>query len=431
MTRLAKAAVLTLSILVCAYVALGHLLGQTAEDRAYRSLTVYSEVLHYIQQDYVDEPHIPLVTSGALHGLLESLDPRSSYLTPREYAEYKKWFDSTGARKPGTSHGEIGVALSKRFGYIVVVAALPDSPAQHAGLRTGDILEAIAGFTTRELSIGQAQSLLAGEPASPVKLSVVRRGRIEPQEMDVPRGQLAPSKLMADVLPEPGAPAETAVAYIRVPKLDAGRSEEIRNKLVEFDRKGIHRLVLDLRDCAFGEILEAVATARLFLNSGNVATLRGQTVPRQEYAAEPAKVAWKHPAKVLISDGTSGAAEVLAAALADNNRAETVGERTWGSASEQKIIPLDDGAALVLTVANYYTPGGKSIPTDGIVPRVDVSDADTPGYDESTSPSVQDDRPLKRAIELLLAPPGAPADKSAAKKSAVHRNPAHVWSSAS
>ncbi len=397
MNRPAKLFVLSLSILIFSYVALGFLLGKTTEDRAYRSLSVFSEVLQHIQQDYVEEPSMPLVTSGALHGLLESLDPKSSYLSPREYAEFKKKA-SNGPRD------EIGAALSKRFGYIAVVSVLPDSPAQKAGLHSGDILEAIAGFTTREMSIGQAQSLLAGEPGTAVKVSVVRRGRPEPQEVELTRNALGPPPLLVDKV-------ESDIAYLRVPALNSGKANEIREKLLQFDRQGAHKLILDLRDCALGDAAEGIATARLFLTSGTIGTLRGQTVPKQEFTAEPAKAVWKYPVTVLISGSTSGAAEVLAAAIAGNQRGDTVGERTFGSASEQKLIPLDDGAALILTVANYYTPGGKSIPEEGVVPTVevrnptddlaDVTDQDLPlNLQREQNPS-REDQALKKAIELL------------------------------
>ena len=402
MSRLAKLVVLSLSVIIVLYVALGYVLGKTGDDKTYRSLTVYGEVLQHIQQDYVEEPNLPLVTSGSLHGLLESLDPLSSYLSPREYAEYKQKLQN-GAR------GEIGVTLSKRFGYVVVVSVLPDSPGQKAGLRSGDILEAIAGFTTREMSVGQAQILVAGEPSTPVKVSVVRRGRTEPQEVELIRAQLAPTRVMADKLAED-------IGYLRVPMLEAGKANEIRERLAQFDRQGIHKLVLDLRDCTRGEASEAIATARLFLSSGTIATLRGQTTGRQEFAADPAKVAWKSAMTVLISGSTLGPAEVLAAGIAGNKRGELVGTRTYGGASEQKLIPLEDGAALVLTVANYYTPAGKSIPEDGVAPTVEVKAASEEqaelGDEEAPpveQPPAREDQVLKKAIELL---------KGAARKAA-------------
>ncbi len=399
MSRLAKLIVVTLSVAIFLYVALAYVLGKTAEDKTYRSLSVYGEVLQHIQQDYVEEPNLPLVTSGALHGLLESLDPQSSYLSPREFAEYKQKLQNGG-------RGEIGAALSKRFGYIVVVAVLPDGPAQKAGLHSGDILEAIAGFTTREMSVGQAQILLAGAPGTAVKVSVVRRGRSEPHEVELVRAQLGPPRLLADKV-------EPEIGYLRAASLEAGKASEIREKLAQFDRQGIRKLVLDLRDCARGETPEAVAVARLFLASGTIATLRGQTVPRQEFAAEPSKAVWKYPLTVLISGSTSGAAEVLAASLADNKRADLVGARTFGSASEQKLIPLEDGAALVLTVANYHTPAGKPIPEEGVAPTVEVraaieeqgeiGDEEVPPAAEppAVRPLSPDDQVLRKAIELL------------------------------
>ncbi len=152
MSRYAKIAVVSLSILIFSYIGLGYLLAKTDDDKAYRSLNVYGEVLQRVQEDYVDEPNLSNVTAGALHGLLESLDPFSGYLSPREYADYKE-------KQKSTVHAEIGATLAKRFGYVVVVSVLPDSPAEKAGLRSGDIVEEIADFTTREMSVGQANSL--------------------------------------------------------------------------------------------------------------------------------------------------------------------------------------------------------------------------------------------------------------------------------
>ncbi len=397
MSRLAKLIVILLSAVVFFYVTLGYVLGKTGEDRSYRALSVYSEVLQHVQQDYVEEPNLPLVTAGALHGLLESLDPQSSYLSPREYADYKQKMQK-GMRD------QVGLALSKRFGYIVVVAALPDSPAQKAGLRSGDILEAIAGFTTREMSIGQAQVLLVGEPGTAVKVAVVRRGRSEPQDVDIVRAQLPVGHVVVER-------PTMDIGLLRVAAFDAGKAAEIREKLLQLDRQGIHKLILDLRDCAKGEASEAVATARLFLPSGTIATLKGQTIAKQEFASDPSKVVWKYPMTVLTSWGTSGPAEILAAAIGGNHRGEVVGEKTIGTASEQKLIPLDDGAALVLTVANYYAPGDKSIPEDGVAPTVEVrptsddqidlgGDA-APAIPPAEQPAAREDHILKKAIELL------------------------------
>jgi len=157
MNRMTRYSILAASILIVGWVGIGHVLGRTTGDgNAYKSLVVYGEVLQRIQNDYVDEPNMHLVTAGSLHGLLESLDSESSYLTPREYTEYQQKLAN-----PGT--GETGMNLSKRFGYIIVTSVMPDSSAEKAGLHSGDILESVAGFTTREMSVGQAKNLLAGQ----------------------------------------------------------------------------------------------------------------------------------------------------------------------------------------------------------------------------------------------------------------------------
>ena len=189
MNRTTRTVVIVVAAFIFCYAGLGHVLGRTPDDQAYKSLTVYGEVLQKIQQDYVDDPNMRTVTAGALHGLLESLDPQSSYLTPREYDEYKKKLQN-----PGT--GESGLNLSKRYGYIIVLSVLPESPGTKAGIRSGDILESIGGFTTRDMSVGQALNLLTGQPGTGVKVSVIRRGKATPEDVDVVSEKLATPKLI-------------------------------------------------------------------------------------------------------------------------------------------------------------------------------------------------------------------------------------------
>ena len=160
MSRLTKILVVSVSLFIFFYVTLGYMLGKTDDDKSYRSLTVYGEVLQRVQEDYVDQPNLSVVTAGALHGLLESLDPYSTYLSPREFSDYKEKQKSVGK-------GVIGATLSKRFGYVDVVSVLPDSPADKAGLRRGDLLEAVSGFATRDMSVGQANLPCRERPALP------------------------------------------------------------------------------------------------------------------------------------------------------------------------------------------------------------------------------------------------------------------------
>jgi len=407
MNRATRILVIALSTVVLLYTGLGFALARTSEDSTYRSLGVFSEVLQRVQQDYVEEPNMRQVARGAMHGLVESLDAQSGYLSAREYEDYQ-------VRSKAHAKGDIGVVLSKRFGYLLVLTTLPDSPAQKAGLSTGDILESIAGFSTREISIRQAELLLEGEPGTVVKITEVRHGGTESHDVDVVRAPNAPPKLAADKL-------EDDVAYLHVISFNTGRAAEIKQKLADFSRQGLHKLVLDLRDCASGSASEAVATANLFLNTGTITTLSGQTVPAQEFKADPQKAVWTGPVTVLISASTSGAAEVLAAALAQDRAVPTVGERTFGSASEQTVIPLEDGGALILTTALYHDPSGKAINETGVKPSVEVANnaGDDSGISDSGDsesapqpqpgalPSRSNDAPLRKALELLHNQPAA------------------------
>jgi carboxyl-terminal processing protease len=407
MNRKARFGIIAVSVAIFCYAGIGHVLGRTPDDRAYKSLTVFGEVLQKIQADYVDEPNMHLVTAGSLHGLLESLDPESSYLTPREYTEYKQKQQNAGT-------GETGLTMSKRFGYVMVISVLPDSPAEKAGIHSGDIFESIAGFTTRDMSVGQALNLLNGQVGSGVKVGVIRRGKADPDEVDIVREKVGYSKTVVQK-------ADPDILVLRLLSLDNGRADDVRNKLLEAEKQGIHKVVLDLRECGRGPVTEGVAVARLFVPSGTIATLRGQTVSPQVLTAESSKVVWKGPVSVLIDGTTSGAAEVLASAMVANHRGDVVGERTFGVASEQKLITMDDGSALFLTVANYFNAAGKPILEDGVEPNevvrasatdeADSGDDDGASASDSSKAEPSGPRPLspedpiyRKALDLLKTP---------------------------
>ena len=406
MNRAARIGIVVVSVVIFCYAGLGHVLGRATDDKAYKSLTVYGEVLQKIQQDYVDDPNMHTVTAGSLHGLLESLDPQSSYLTPREYDEYKRKLQNSGT-------GETGLTLSKRFGYVIVLSVLPDSPGTKAGIRSGDIFESIGGFTTRDMSVGQALNLLSGQPGTGIKVAVIRRGKATPDEVDLVREKLATPKIIVQK-------ADPDILVLRLPSLDAGRADEVRNRLLDAEKQGIRKVIVDLRECGRGPVSEAISLARLFVPSGTISTLRGQTVSAQVFSAEPKQVVWRNTVSVLIDATTSGAAEVFASAIVANHRGDVVGERTFGLASEQKLITMDDGAALILTVANYYNPGGKSILEEGITPteivRAVPEDSDSGDDDAAPAQETQKEpglgpRPLSpedpifhRALDLLKTP---------------------------
>lgn len=404
MSALAKKIVAVLSVFVFAYVAAGFMMSRSDDQKesAYKAMTVYTEVLNHIQDDYVDQPNVHQVTSGALHGLLDSLDPQSSYMSPLEYKDYEQ-------KTSTVAKASAGVALTKRFGYISVISSLPDSPAAKANLRLGDVIEKIGDFTTAQMGVDQAQVLLSGDPGTLVKLSVIFRGKTEPESVNLTLQPLAPPKIATATLPG-------GVAYLRVPTFSNGMAGQIRSSLEQFKKQGAHKLILDLRNCALGVDQEGIDTAQLFLNSGTIATLKGQTVTPQTFSADPSKAIWTAPVAVLIGNGTAGAAEIVAAAIADNHRGDTVGDRTYGTASEQKLIQLDDGSALILTIADYYTPANKNILAEGVVPIDAVRPAAVDDIAELNNiypPAPTDsltDPVVKKALDVLQ---GAPAQKAA------------------
>jgi carboxyl-terminal processing protease len=396
-----KAAVLVSSFAVLLFVVAGSLgLGgvhASSNDGSYRQMQVYSEVLSRVQSEYVEDPNIPKVTDGALHGLVESLDANSSYLTPEAYKAYK-------AHK-SESKGEIGATISKRFGYADVVSVLPGSPAEKAGIEDTDIFEAIEGRSTKDMSLPEIRSALSGAPGSTVNVSVVRARRAEPQKMSITRD-------VVSIPPVTDKMVEENIGYIKVDALTKGKAQEIAAKIKSLEKSGAKKFILDLRNSSQGEESEGIATANLFLNHGTITYLQGQKFPREAFNADPAKAVTSLPVVALVNKGTAGAAEIVAAALLENARGDLVGEKTFGEGSLPKTFDLPDGGALILSVAKYYSPSGKAIQETAVTPNVLVADEveNAIADDEEQEPAAtepeakpkntQDDQ-LRKAIEVL------------------------------
>jgi len=399
MSKKFKAVILAISIALVVFTIAGGLgVRAASNDGAYRQLGVYSEVLSRIRSEYVEEPNIPQVTDGALHGLLESLDPNSSYLTAAEYKQYR-------ARK-NEAKGQIGATISKRFGYAAVVSVMAGGPADKAGIENGDIFEAIEGRTTREMSLAEIQSLLAGDVGSNVNVSVVRARRAEPQKITISRNIVKIPDISEKSF-------EDGIIYIKVDAFNKGKAQEIAGRLKTDQTKGAKKVILDLRDCSEGDVQEGIATANLFLNHGVITYLQGQRYPRETFNADLNKVVTGLPLVVMVNRGTAGPAEIVAASILENARGDVLGDKTFGVGSVQKVIEIADGSALILSVAKYYTPTGKAIQDTAITPNIMVAD-NTDDFvlpddeDNSGAPdqpkkqrTLQNDEQLKRAIEVL------------------------------
>lgn len=393
-----KATILVSSFAVLLFVVAGSLGGvhASSNDGSYRQLQVYSEVLSRVHSEYVEEPNIPKVTDGALHGLLESLDPNSSYLTADAYKVYK-------AHK-AEAKGEIGATVSKRSGYAAVVSVLPGSPAEKAGIEPTDFFESIEGQSTRDMSLPEIHNALLGTPGSTVTVSVVRARKAETQKIVITRD-------IVSIPPVSDKIIEDGIGYLQPETLTKGKAQEIAGKIKSLEKSGAKKLVLDLRNVSEGDEAEGVATANLFLNHGTITYLQGQKYPREAFNADPAKCVTTLPIAVLVNRGTAGAAEVVAAAVLENARGDVVGDKTFGDGSVQKTIDLPDGGALILSVAKYYSPSGKAIQDTAVTPNVVIADEDDnalpdddesqPAPDQEAKPKNTQDDQLKKAVEVL------------------------------
>lgn len=397
MSRLFQRVVFVLSITIFVALGFGFILGEFGwfgvhaggeQDGAYKQMRVYAEVLKKVQTDYVTEPNINQVTTGALHGLLESLDADSSYLTPTEYKIYKD--------RPSTGVAQVGIWVSKRYGYATVVSVAPGSPADKEHLTDGDVIESIGDSSTREMSLAVIRLMLEGKTGSQLSLSVVRPRKPDPDKLTLTRTLVPPPSL------EEQQYDNSTILYLKPGVLSKARVDEIAAKIKE-DGKG-RKVVLDLRDDSDGDPQQGIRLANFFVKQGTLASLEGQKYPRQTFTADPAQCLTDAAVAVLVNRGTAGPAELTAAAIEGAKRGDVVGERTFGEGSVQRTIDLPDGAALMLTVAKYESPDGKKIQDDAVTPNVAVESAADEDLDQT--PVNKGDDTLNKALELLKAKNG-------------------------
>lgn len=288
---------------------------------------------------------------------------------------------------------QIGVTVSKRYGYAAVVSALPGSPAEKQHLADGDVIESIGDQSTRELSLPVIRMLLEGKPGTTVILSVVHPTESEPEKLTLTR-YIAATPTLTEQQYE-----NATILYLKPGALTASRVDEIAAQLKTAGKD--RKVLLDLRDSSGGDEQQGLRLANFFVKQGTLATLEGQKFPRQTFTANQSLFISAAPLVVLVNRGTFGAAELTAAAIEDLKRGDVVGERTFGEGSVQKTIDLPDGAALLLTVAKYEGPNGKKIPDEAVLPNVVVGP--TPDEEEEETPQPKGDQPLLKAIELLKA----------------------------
>lgn len=406
-----QVAVVASSACIVGLLLFGASYGRSAStDTPYTHLGVYGEVLSRIQMDYVEQPDMKEVTIGAINGMLEALDPFASYLNSDQYKQYL-------AAKQSNKAG-VGLFLSKRFGYMTVVDTVPGAAAAKAGLTTGDVIESINDVSTRDMPLAFAEILLQGEPGTTVEMSVLRSSSQDPQKINLMRAPVVyppvSARLVADQGPDP-------VGLISTVSLSPAKVKEIGQKVADLQKQGAKKFILDLRHCVSGAPEDGAALANLFMEKGLMTYSQGQKASREDYQASASKQITKLPLVVLTDRGTASAAEVAAAALLESKRADVVGERTYGDASIRKPITLDDGSAVILSVAKFYGPDGKAIQDNGVIPDVPQIESDVlPVPDDDNPPDVHDTNP-KTGPDLILQK-GYDVIRNGAKAAAASQN---------
>ena len=377
------------SIPIIAFAVIGGYYGRAAageEAQTYRHLRIFEDVVSLISNNYVELVDLDEVLDGALRGLAEGLDSDSAYLSPSDARRIER-----GQPLP---EGRVGLDVTRRY-YLQVIAARDGSPAAEAGIAPGDYVRAIDGEPTRLLSVIEGERRLHGEPGTTVTLSLIRGSTQEPYDIALVRERLAPAAVSGRLLEE-----TDGVGYLRIPTFDEGVAAAIAEEIAGLEADGASHVVIDVRSAAEGTYEAAIQAAGLFVPNGTLAIREEQGATSTPLEATAGGDAIAVPVTLLIDFGSSGPAEVFVSALVERERATTVGQRTAGRTSLQRLVPLPNGTGLWLSWARYLTAAGESIHPFGMAPGIGVA-VQLPELGE---PLPEEDVVLERAIEEIEEP---------------------------
>jgi carboxyl-terminal processing protease len=380
MSSRTRRVVLWMSAPIVAFALVGGVLSKAiAREDTYQHLKIFDDVVSLITSNYVEKVDVDKVMDGAMHGLAESLDPDSAYLS----AEQVKQLEANTPLPPG----DVGIDLTRQF-YLRIIATRDGSPAARAGLQTGDYVRAIDDKPTREMSVFEGMRALRGTAGSKVSLTIIRGNANDPHVVPLVREPVPASSVE-------GRLAAAGVGYLRVPAVSARTSDQVRSQVSDLAQKGATSLIVDVRRTSGGNLDEGLALARVFVSTGVLTQreTRGQAPETITAAAGDGLVTM--PTTILVDTGTTGAAELFAAALAGNGRADVVGEHTIGRTAQQRLVKLPDGTGLWLTTTRYLMPDGKPLHGTGLEPSLAVEQP----VPEFGQPAPADDPILEKAIE--------------------------------
>jgi len=342
----------------------GGLIGTRAatDKEPYESLKVFTDVLHIIEKDYVKPVKTKELIYGAIKGMLSSLDPHSSFMTPKMYKEMQ--VETKG------SFGGLGIEITMKDGVLTVIAPIADTPAYKAGIKAGDQIIAIEGKPTKNMTLMDTVRRLRGKKGTKVTITIMRKGFMKPKDITIVRAIIKIQSVKSKLY-------EGHYAYVRITQFqertDGDFVKAVKN-LKEKSHNQIEGIILDLRNNPGGLLNQAVKISDRFISKGLIVSIKGRDEGDNiAFQAKASTTIAKYPLVVLTNAGSASASEIVAGAIQDHHRGVIMGEQTFGKGSVQTIIPLSDGSGLRLTTALYYTPSGRSIQAEGITPDIIVS----------------------------------------------------------
>ncbi|MEK8015382.1 MAG: S41 family peptidase [Candidatus Parabeggiatoa sp.] len=330
----------------------------SAKTIPFEELRSFTEVFHRIKRDYVEEVDDKTLLENAIQGMLTGLDPHSGYLTPEVYQEIQ--IGTTG------EFGGLGIEVGMDNGFVKVIAPIDDTPAQRAGVQSGDLIIRLDDTPVKGMTLTEAVKIMRGRPGSNIKLTIVRENEEKPIKITIERDIIKVKSVKSRVL-EPG------YGYIRISHFQAHTADDLEKAItnIKTDNNKLKGLVLDLRNNPGGVLNAAVAVSDAFLTRGRIVYTEGRVADASlSFQADSEDWLNGAPMVVLVNGGSASASEIVAGALQDHQRAIIMGNKTFGKGSVQTILPMNNDAALKLTTARYYTPSGRSIQAEGIKPDI-------------------------------------------------------------
>ncbi len=330
-----------------------------SESDIYKKIDLFGEVLEKINKEYVDEINQSESMDSAINGLLQSLDPYSSYMSPAIFNEMQT--ETSG------QFGGLGIEVSMESGVVKVISPIDDTPASKAGMKAGDYIVKIDGSQVQGKSLSEAVDLMRGPVGSGIELTVRRSGEKKAITFNIVREIIQIQSVKADLL-------EKNIGYIRLTSFNENSSNQIKKKINKFEKNNdVKSYILDLRNNPGGLLSQAIKISDFFLDSGEIVSTKSRkTSENRKWFADQGDLISGKTLLVLINYGSASASEIVAGALKDHKRAILLGENSYGKGSVQSIIPLKNDGAIRLTVAKYYLPSGKSISEVGVSPDIEI-----------------------------------------------------------